>query len=93
MKIYLKVKGFPLFFIFFWYCIRLIAIEEEKRYEQLKMALELTQKQRIIDAQSQQIASLDAANNRLLITLTSMKQRYENAHKQAQSSAGPASNC
>lgn len=75
------------------FSLRLIAIEEEKRYEQLKMALELTQKQRIIDAQSQQIASLDAANNRLLITLTSMKQRYENAHKQAQNPTGPASNC
>ncbi|XP_055716745.1 ras GTPase-activating protein raskol isoform X4 [Phlebotomus papatasi] len=56
---------------------RLIAMEEELRREQLKMSLALSHKQRVIEAQGQQIAALDAANNRLLSALSSLRQRYE----------------
>ncbi|KAL5277759.1 DAB2IP family protein [Megaselia abdita] len=56
---------------------RLISMEEDLRREQLKMSLALTYKQRVIEAQGQQIAALDAANNRLLSALTSLRKRYE----------------
>lgn len=52
-------------------------MEEELRREQLKMSLALSHKQRVIEAQGQQIAALDAANNRLLSALSSLRQRYE----------------
>lgn len=52
-------------------------MEEDLRREQLKMSLALTYKQRVIEAQGQQIAALDAANNRLLSALTSLRKRYE----------------
>lgn len=58
-------------------------MEEELRREQQKMSAALTYKQRVIDAQEQQIAALDAANSRLmssntrlLSALTTLKQRY-----------------
>lgn len=53
-------------------------MEEELRREQYKMSLVLTHKQRVIEAQGQQIAALDAANNRLLTALSSLRNRYEN---------------
>ncbi|XP_055840723.1 ras GTPase-activating protein raskol isoform X2 [Episyrphus balteatus] len=56
---------------------RLITMEEELRREQMKMSLALSHKQRVIEAQGQQIAALDAANNRLLSALTALRQRYE----------------
>ncbi|GAB0097483.1 hypothetical protein DMENIID0001_131210 [Sergentomyia squamirostris] len=56
---------------------RLISMEEELRREQMKMSLALSHKQRVIEAQGQQIAALDAANNRLLSALSSLRQRYE----------------
>lgn len=60
-------------------------MEEELRREQLKMSLALSHKQRVIEAQGQQIAALDAANNRLLSALSSLRQRYEtNGHGQQQ---------
>ena len=52
-------------------------MEEELRREQYKMSLILTHKQRVIDAQGQQIAELDAANNRLLTELSCLRSRYE----------------
>lgn len=52
-------------------------MEKELRQEQLKMSVALTHKQRVIEAQGQQIAALDAANNRLLSALSSLRQRYE----------------
>lgn len=52
-------------------------MEEDLRREQLKMSLALSHKQRVIEAQGQQIAALDAANNRLLSALSSLRQRYE----------------
>ncbi|XP_059619609.1 ras GTPase-activating protein raskol isoform X2 [Phlebotomus argentipes] len=66
---------------------RLIAMEEELRREQLKMSLALSHKQRVIEAQGQQIAALDAANNRLLSALSSLRQRYEN--QQSGANGGP----
>lgn len=58
-------------------------MEEELRREQQKMSAALSYKQRVIDAQEQQIAALDAANTRLmssntrlLSALSTLKQRY-----------------
>ncbi|KAL7016989.1 hypothetical protein ACKWTF_010215 [Chironomus riparius] len=56
---------------------RLLAMEEELRREQYKMSLIINHKQRVIEAQGQQIAELDAANNRLLSELTCLRNRYE----------------
>jgi RAS protein activator-like 2 len=56
---------------------RLLSMEEELRREQYKMSLILTHKQRVIEAQGQQIAELDRANNRLLSELSSLRSRYE----------------
>lgn len=58
-------------------------MEEDLRREQLKMSLALTNKQRVIEAQGQQIAALDAANNRLLNALSSLRQRYETSGHQS----------
>lgn len=58
-------------------------MEEELRREQYKMSLILTHKQRVIEAQGQQIAQLDAANNRLLSELSCLKSRYENKNYKA----------
>ncbi|XP_069690050.1 ras GTPase-activating protein raskol isoform X5 [Periplaneta americana] len=55
---------------------RLISVEEELRREQQKMSDALSHKQRVIEAQEHQIAALDAANNRLLSALTTLKDRY-----------------
>lgn len=63
-------------------------MEEELRREQLKMSLALSHKQRVIEAQGQQIAALDAANNRLLSALSSLRQRYES--QQGGQSPSPA---
>ncbi|XP_015434231.1 PREDICTED: probable Ras GTPase-activating protein [Dufourea novaeangliae] len=72
---------------------RLISVEEELRREQQKMSATLSYKQRVIDAQEQQIAALDAANlrlmtsnTRLLSALSTLKQRY-NAKTQSSSEA------
>lgn len=52
-------------------------MEEELRREQYKMSLIINHKQRVIEAQGQQIAELDAANNRLLTELSCLRSRYE----------------
>ncbi|XP_011254298.1 probable Ras GTPase-activating protein isoform X5 [Camponotus floridanus] len=72
---------------------RLISVEEELRREQQKMSAALSYKQRVIDAQEQQIAALGAANTRLMSTNASLlsalsKQRY-NSKSQASSEAAP----
>lgn len=51
------------------------------------MSLVLTHKQRVIEAQGQQIAALDAANNRLLTALSSLRNRYENQSNQSDTSS------
>lgn len=61
-------------------------MEKELRQEQIKMSVALNHKQRVIEAQGQQIAALDAANNRLLTALSSLKQRYEHANQSHNSS-------
>jgi len=55
---------------------RLISVEEELRREQQKMSDALSHKQRVIEAQEHKIAALDAANNRLMSALTTLKDRY-----------------
>lgn len=62
-------------------------MEEDLRREQLKMSLALSNKQRVIEAQGQQIAALDAANNRLLNALSSLRHRYETAGQHSPSKA------
>uniref|UniRef100_A0A182QQY8 Ras GTPase-activating protein n=1 Tax=Anopheles farauti TaxID=69004 RepID=A0A182QQY8_9DIPT len=62
---------------------RLLTMEEELRQEQYKMSLVLSHKQRVIEAQGQQIAALDAANNRLLSALSNLQNRYENQSNQS----------
>lgn len=69
------------------YFHRLISMEKELRQEQMKMSVALNHKQRVIEAQGQQIAALDAANNRLLTALSSLKHRYETANTSLNSSA------
>uniref|UniRef100_A0A1Q3FBE7 Putative ras gtpase-activating protein n=1 Tax=Culex tarsalis TaxID=7177 RepID=A0A1Q3FBE7_CULTA len=71
---------------------RLLAMEEELRREQYKMSLVLTHKQRVIEAQGQQIAALDAANNRLLTALSSLRNRYENQSSNQSDTSSPAPN-
>ncbi|XP_032452988.1 probable Ras GTPase-activating protein isoform X4 [Nasonia vitripennis] len=63
--------------------VALISVEEELRREQQKMSAALSYKQRVIDAQEQQIAALDAANSRLmssntrlLSALSTLRERY-----------------
>ncbi|XP_053987789.1 ras GTPase-activating protein raskol isoform X1 [Hylaeus anthracinus] len=72
---------------------RLISVEEERRREQQKMSAALSYKQRVIDAQEQQIAALDAANSclmmkntRLLSKLSTLTQQY-NAKTQSSNEA------
>ncbi|KAJ8673025.1 hypothetical protein QAD02_004286, partial [Eretmocerus hayati] len=67
---------------------RLISVEEELRREQQKMSAALSYKQRVIDAQEQQIAALDAANSRLmssntrlLSALSTLRERYHAAQQ------------
>ncbi|XP_043784314.1 ras GTPase-activating protein nGAP isoform X2 [Apis laboriosa] len=73
---------------------RLISVEEELRREQQKMSAALSYKQRVIDAQEQQIAALDAANSRLMTSntkllsaLSTLKQRYNAKTNQSNSEA------
>lgn len=71
---------------FFFFC-RLISMEKELRHEQIKMSVALTHKQRVIEAQGQQIAALDAANNRLLSALSSLRQRYDTVNQSQHSNS------
>ena len=60
-------------------CFRLVTAEERLRQEQLKqqeLPSVLSEKQRIIDQQEQQIRGLNDANNRLLEALNDLKERY-----------------
>ena len=62
-------------------CCRLVTAEERLRQEQLKqqeLPSVLSEKQRIIDQQQQQIQSLNDANNRLLEALNELKEKYRN---------------
>ncbi|CAD1476487.1 unnamed protein product, partial [Heterotrigona itama] len=72
----------------------LISVEEELRREQQKMSAALSYKQRVIDAQEQQIAALDAANSRLMTSntkllsaLSTLKQRYKSSQSSTEAAA------
>ncbi|XP_058801662.1 ras GTPase-activating protein raskol isoform X2 [Phymastichus coffea] len=79
---------------------RLITVEEELRREQQKMSAALSYKQRVIDAQEQQIAALDAANSRLmssntrlLSALSTLRERYHAGNSSSSKSTnGPSNN-
>ncbi|XP_063051812.1 disabled homolog 2-interacting protein [Engraulis encrasicolus] len=55
---------------------RLMSVEEELKKDHSDMQAIVDSKQRIIDAQEKRIASLDAANARLMSALSQLKERY-----------------
>ncbi|KAM6985451.1 disabled homolog 2-interacting protein-like isoform 2-T3 [Aplochiton taeniatus] len=55
---------------------RLMSVEEELKKDHSDMQAVVDSKQKIIDAQEKRIASLDAANSRLMSALTQLKERY-----------------
>ncbi|MGH0143145.1 UNVERIFIED_CONTAM: hypothetical protein FKN15_077876 [Acipenser sinensis] len=55
---------------------RLMSVEEELKKDHSEMQAVVDSKQKIIDAQEKRIASLDAANARLMSALTQLKERY-----------------
>ncbi|KAM8865191.1 disabled homolog 2-interacting protein-like [Synchiropus picturatus] len=55
---------------------RLMAVEEELKKDHSDMQTVVDSKQKIIEAQEMRIASLDAANSRLMVALTQLKERY-----------------
>lgn len=55
---------------------RLMAVEEELKKDHSDMQTVVDSKQKIIEAQEKRIASLDAANSRLMVALTQLKERY-----------------
>ncbi|XP_066436381.1 disabled homolog 2-interacting protein isoform X5 [Eleutherodactylus coqui] len=57
-------------------CRRLMSVEEELKKDHAEMQAAVDSKQKIIDAQEKRIASLDAANARLMSALTQLKERY-----------------
>ncbi|XP_028270751.1 disabled homolog 2-interacting protein isoform X2 [Parambassis ranga] len=55
---------------------RLMAVEDELKKDHSDMQAVVDSKQKIIEAQEKRIASLDAANTRLMAALTQLKERY-----------------
>ncbi|XP_062398287.1 disabled homolog 2-interacting protein [Sardina pilchardus] len=55
---------------------RLMSVEEELKKDHSDMQAIVDSKQKIIEAQENRIASLDAANSRLMSALTQLKERY-----------------
>uniref|UniRef100_A0A4W5MJF4 DAB2 interacting protein n=1 Tax=Hucho hucho TaxID=62062 RepID=A0A4W5MJF4_9TELE len=55
---------------------RLMSVEEELKKDHNDMQAVVDSKQKVIDAQEKRIASLDAANARLMSALTQLKERY-----------------
>ncbi|XP_067330123.1 ras GTPase-activating protein nGAP isoform X3 [Channa argus] len=55
---------------------RLMAVEEELKRDHAEMQAVIEAKQKVIDAQEKRIGSLDAANSRLMVALTQVKERY-----------------
>ncbi|XP_075704345.1 disabled homolog 2-interacting protein-like [Rhinoderma darwinii] len=53
-----------------------MSVEEELKKDHAEMQAAVDSKQKIIDAQEKRIASLDAANARLMSALTQLKERY-----------------
>ena len=56
--------------------VRLAQQEESLRTEQMQLQCVVSEKQRIISSQQQQIAALDAANHRLLSAMGQLKERF-----------------
>ncbi|XP_051907906.1 DAB2 interacting protein b isoform X3 [Hippocampus zosterae] len=55
---------------------RLMSVEEELKKDHSDMQAVVDSKQKVIEAQEKRIASLDAANARLMSALTQLKERY-----------------
>lgn len=53
-----------------------MTVEEELRKEQQDLQTMVVEKQKVIEIQEQRIEGLDAANNRLLCALGSLRDRY-----------------
>ncbi|XP_032492158.1 disabled homolog 2-interacting protein isoform X7 [Phocoena sinus] len=69
---------------------RLMSVEEELKKDHAEMQAAVDSKQKIIDAQEKRIASLDAANARLMSALTQLKEREGAARRAGGSeSRGP----
>ncbi|XP_037121021.1 DAB2 interacting protein b isoform X4 [Syngnathus acus] len=68
---------------------RLMSVEEELKKDHSDMQAVVDSKQKIIDAQEKRIASLDAANTRLMSALTQLKERYSTQSRNGISPTNP----
>nr|XP_033816702.1 disabled homolog 2-interacting protein isoform X3 [Geotrypetes seraphini] len=68
---------------------RLMSVEEELKKDHAEMQAAVDSKQKIIDAQEKRIASLDAANARLMSALTQLKERYSTQARNGISPTNP----
>ncbi|KAJ6651948.1 hypothetical protein lerEdw1_015890 [Lerista edwardsae] len=68
---------------------RLMSVEEELKKDHAEMQAAVDSKQKIIDAQEKRIASLDAANARLMSALTQLKERYSTQTRNGISPTNP----
>ncbi|XP_066466631.1 disabled homolog 2-interacting protein isoform X3 [Tiliqua scincoides] len=68
---------------------RLMSVEEELKKDHAEMQAAVDSKQKIIDAQEKRIASLDAANARLMSALTQLKERYSTQMRNGISPTNP----
>ncbi|XP_061913481.1 disabled homolog 2-interacting protein-like [Entelurus aequoreus] len=69
---------------------RLMSVEEELKKDHSDMQAVVDSKQNIIDAQEKRIASLDAANARLMSALTQLKERYSTQSRNGISPTNPS---
>ncbi|XP_054613946.1 DAB2 interacting protein b isoform X5 [Dunckerocampus dactyliophorus] len=69
---------------------RLMSVEEELKKDHSDMQAVVDSKQKIIDAQEKRIASLDAANARLMSALTQLKERYSTQSRNGISPTNPS---
>nr|XP_008122933.1 PREDICTED: disabled homolog 2-interacting protein [Anolis carolinensis] len=68
---------------------RLMSVEEELKKDHAEMQAAVDSKQKIIDAQEKRIATLDAANARLMSALTQLKERYSTQTRNGISPTNP----
>lgn len=69
---------------------RLMSVEEELKKDHSDMQAVVDSKQKIIDAQEKRIASLDAANARLMSALSQLKERYSMQSRNGISPTNPS---
>ncbi|XP_057675580.1 disabled homolog 2-interacting protein-like isoform X3 [Corythoichthys intestinalis] len=69
---------------------RLMSVEEELKKDHSDMQAVVDSKQKIIEAQEKRIASLDAANSRLMSALTQLKERYSTQSRNGISPTNPS---